>query len=214
MPQTKALIVDDSVSARFALTRALEPFQLDLTAAKTGEEALETAAAGRFDVIFMDHVLPGLSGLDTVEKIRVINGYEYTPIIMCSSNDSPEYQQEAHQRGANAVLGKPPEPAALAQVMDELLKPVLAEAATAPAPTSPEPPTPTVEESPAVSDTESLRAIDERIARLESMLQRLEQTVEALDAKSQAMAKAVADQAGRDLSNRLLRAVLTLKGGK
>ena len=45
------------------------------------------------------------------------------------------------------------------------------------------------------------------------MLQRLEQNMEQMDNRTRAVARAIADQAGRDLSNRLLRAVITLKGG-
>ena len=64
-----------------------------------------------------------------------------------------------------------------------------------------------------MSDDAKLQAIDERLDRLEAMLQRLEQNVTQMDTRTRAVARAIADQAGRDLSNRLLRAVVTLKGG-
>ncbi len=202
MKQPDALIVDDSMSARFALTRSLEPLGLKITSAKTAEEALEVAGNGRFDIIFMDHVLPGISGLDAVEQLRQTPQYASTPIIMCSSNDGEAYKTEALQRGANAVIGKPPEPSLLARVLKEQLSQTDQPAAPAETPL----------ESAQVTDSEKLKALDERLDRLEAMLERLEQSVAQVHTRTQATARVIADLAGRDLANRVLRAVVALKG--
>ena len=239
------LVVDDSMSARFALTRSLQPHGLNIETAKSAEEALETAGRSRFDLIFMDHVLPGMTGLDAAEKIRGMDGFADTPIIMCSSNEGDDYVEEALRRGANDVIGKPAEESALNRIIDkylsapaapeaEVAEPVAEEPlsgeASAPS-VEPEPPTapPTTAieeaaepaEAPAASPQEvdtmsadKLAALDARIDRLETMLERLEATVGEMDSKTEAAARAVADKAGRDLANRLLRAVITLKGSK
>ncbi|ORE87520.1 CheY-like receiver protein [Oceanococcus atlanticus] len=208
MSQIEALIVDDSMSARFALSRSLEPHNMNIVQAKTGEEGVEVAAQATFDVIFMDHVLPGIDGLQAMEQIRNLPQYPSTPIIMCTSNDSQEYVDDALARGATDVLSKPPDSEALNQLLARHLSaPQSATAAT------PEQQAAPAAESPSMSDDAKLQAIDERLDRLEAMLQRLEQNVTQMDTRTRAVARAIADQAGRDLSNRLLRAVVTLKGG-
>lgn len=202
MPDTEALIVDDSMSARFALNRTLQPHNLNVSQAKTGEEGVTVAGDKPYDIIFMDHVLPGINGLEAMEQIRAMPQYTDTPIIMCTSNDDADYRAEALQRGATDVLCKPPDAQILAELLDKHLH---AQASTT---TDHEEPS----ETPSMSDSSQLQAIDERLDRLEAMLERLETTVSQMDARTKAVARAVADQAGRDLSNRLLRAVLTLKG--
>lgn len=221
MPQAEVLVVDDSMSARFALTRSLQSHDVNIVQAKNAEEALQTVNQSRFDMIFMDHVLPGMNGLEAVEKIRQLPQFADTPIIMCSSNDGQEYIDEAHARGASDVLAKPPQESALAAIMDKYLSAAPATEATAEAAVTEEPAAPVAEEpvrstelpeTTEMSDNAQLQALDQRIERLEQMMSRLEENISKMDARTSAVAKVIADQAGRDLANRLLRAVITLKG--
>lgn len=202
MPELNILLVDDSLSARFTLSRALEKHQLKVQTAKSAEEALQMLEAFRPSAIFMDHVLPKMDGLTAIENLRSLAHFATTPMIMCTSNDNAEYRQEAMQRGASAVLQKPPDPAALSQIVNDLL---LA------APPSPPPSEPTAMDAPS-PETATLAALDARIERLEQLLARVESSLAELDSKTQAVAHTVADQAGKALANRLLRAVITLKG--
>lgn len=215
MPNAEVLVVDDSMSARFALTRALQSYDLKIAQAKTAEEALDMVGQIHFDLIFMDHVLPGMNGLEAVEKIRQLEAYARTPIVMCTSNDSADYIEEARSRGATDVLSKPPQDPALQSIMANHLPPAdsAPPAATAPATESADIPVSTaLPETSEMNDDAKLQALDERIERLEQLMGRLEDNIKRMDARTAAIAKAVADQAGRDLANRLLRAVITLKG--
>lgn len=207
MPDNHALIVDDSMSARFALNRSLQPHDMHITQAKTGEEGVNVASQQNLAVIFMDHVLPGIDGLQALEQIRQQPQHAHTPVIMCTSNDSDDYRQQALSRGAADVLTKPPDTQALQQLLDEHVF------AAPAAPTEPlsEPAAAAMPETD-MNNQDHLHAIDQRLDRLEGMLERLETTVSQMDNRTKAVARAIADQAGRDLSNRLLRAVLTLKG--
>lgn len=214
MPSIEALIVDDSMSARFALNRSLQALEITADQAKTGEEGVEIATQKPFDIIFMDHVLPGINGLQAMEQIRESAANAHTPIVMCTSNDDADYRAEATQRGANDVLCKPPDTQAISKVLDEQLLTTAEQAPESePRETAPTPTTePTSSEAVSMNQDEHLKAIDERLDRMEAMLQRLETSIEQMDKRSLAMARAIADRAGKDLSNRLLRAVLTLKG--
>lgn len=232
MPKADVLVVDDSMSARFALTRSLQPHGLNIEAAKSAEEALEVVSRTRFDMIFMDHVLPGMTGLDAAEKIRGMPEYADTPIIMCSSNEGEDYVQEAHRRGATDVIGKPPVDTDLNRVVEQYLKasaeepatelatepdiaaaPELEQASAVEMTTPAEPAAPAAfEEAPSMNEGDKMADLDARIDRIEKMLEKLEASVAQIQTHTEAVARSVADKAGRDLANRLLRAVVTLKG--
>ena len=65
-----ALIVDDSKSARVLLKRILETHDLDVDTAESAEDALDYLIRSRPDVIFMDHLMPGMDGFEAVSAIK------------------------------------------------------------------------------------------------------------------------------------------------
>ena len=60
MGAKRALIVDDSKSARVFLARVLENYDIDVDSAESAEAAIEYLTSNRPDVIFMDHLMPGI----------------------------------------------------------------------------------------------------------------------------------------------------------
>jgi CheY-like chemotaxis protein len=66
----RALIVDDSKSARVVLSRLLEKHDLAVETRDSAEAALEYLEQNRPDVIFMDHVMAGMDGLSAVQLIK------------------------------------------------------------------------------------------------------------------------------------------------
>ena len=116
-----ALLVDDSKVARFALSKLLESRNMQVNMAGSAEEALEFLNRHeRPDVIFMDHLMPGMNG---VEATRAIKGNPDTsdiPIIMCTSRKSPSFTEEAKNFGVYNILTKPPQSDGLGEVLDQL----------------------------------------------------------------------------------------------
>ncbi|MBD3640046.1 MAG: response regulator [Marinobacter sp.] len=116
-----ALLVDDSKVARFALSKLLESRDMQVNMAGSAEEALEFLNSHeRPDVIFMDHLMPGMNG---VEATRAIKGNPDTsgiPIIMCTSRKSPSFTEEAKNFGVYNILTKPPQSDGLGEVLDQL----------------------------------------------------------------------------------------------
>ncbi|MCG7199257.1 response regulator [Marinobacter pelagius] len=116
-----ALLVDDSKVARFALSKLLESRDMQVNMASSAEEALEFLnSRERPDVIFMDHLMPGMNG---VEATRAIKGNPDTadiPIIMCTSRKSPSFTEEAKNFGVYNILTKPPQTDGLGEVLDQL----------------------------------------------------------------------------------------------
>jgi CheY-like chemotaxis protein len=104
--EKRALIVDDSKSARVVLSRLLEKYDLAVDTSDSAEQALEYLKARRPDVIFMDHLMHGMDGLQAVQAIRSNPETAAIPIMMYTSQEGEVYLGEALARGATGVLAK------------------------------------------------------------------------------------------------------------
>jgi CheY-like chemotaxis protein len=102
----RTLIVDDSRTIRFVIKRVLERsvFRLAIEEAANGERAI-ARLNDVFDLVFLDYNMPGLDGLDTLERIRA-NSPD-TKIIMISAERNEDNVRKALDRGAVTFLHKP-----------------------------------------------------------------------------------------------------------
>jgi CheY-like chemotaxis protein len=116
----RALIVDDSKSARVVLSRVLEKLELAVDTTESAESALHYLRDHRPDVIFMDHVMSGMDGLQAVQAIKSDPATASIPIMMYTSQDGELYAGEARALGAAGVLPKLMAPADISRVLDEL----------------------------------------------------------------------------------------------
>jgi len=100
------LLVEDNVTFRQTLADVLLlHFPLiDVDEASDGIEALSMVEYRRPDLIFMDINLPGENGLDVTKEIKRI--YDDIVIVILSSNNLPEYRQQAFRNGANYFISK------------------------------------------------------------------------------------------------------------
>lgn len=119
MPLRRALVVDDSRLARVALKKQLESYDLSVDLADSGEEALDFLEHQSVDVIFMDHVMPGMSGLDAVRALKRNPKTATVPVMMYTSKEGELYISQARALGAVDVLPKDVQPGLL---FDMLLK--------------------------------------------------------------------------------------------
>jgi CheY-like chemotaxis protein len=106
MPGKRALVVDDSKSARVVLSRMLERYGIEVDSAESAESALEYLKNRRPDVIFMDHLMPGMDGLQAVREIKANPGLSSIPIMMYTSQEGEIYGGQARASGAIGVLPK------------------------------------------------------------------------------------------------------------
>lgn len=106
MPGKRALVVDDSRSARVVLSRMLERYGILVDSAESGEAALEYLKDHRPDVIFMDHLMPGIDGLTAVREIKANPELAPIPIMMYTSQEGEIYGGQARASGAVGVLPK------------------------------------------------------------------------------------------------------------
>lgn len=114
MTPKKALVVDDSRSARYSLRKTLERMEMSVDCVESGENALsylEAAKEGLPDIIFMDNLMPGLSGLDTTETINQDTRWRHIPVVMCTATQHND-QAEAETTAAGFL----PKPATTNQI--------------------------------------------------------------------------------------------------
>ena len=113
----KILVVDDETSCRDSLRRLLEVWGYNVVSAGTGEKALEMVHEHHPEAILTDLVMPGMSGIELVEKLR----YEYpVPIIVMSGQGTIETAVEAIKLGATDFLEKPVEPGKLKILLEKM----------------------------------------------------------------------------------------------
>lgn len=122
MTVKSALLVDDSKVARFALSKLLEKLDLKVDMVGSGEEALEFLASSQPDVIFMDHLMPGMNGVDATKEIKTKPETTHIPVIMCTSKKSEEFNDDALNYGIYGVLTKPAEPGKVRDLIEQLAR--------------------------------------------------------------------------------------------
>jgi CheY-like chemotaxis protein len=120
MSAKRALIVDDSKSARMFLSRILEKYELDVDTTETAELAIDYLLHHRPDVIFMDHLMPGMDGFQALQAIKNNPQTATIPIMMYTSQEGELYLGQARALGAVGVLPKQIKQADVSKVLYQL----------------------------------------------------------------------------------------------
>ncbi len=132
-----ALVVDDSRSAQLALQKQLEQHDLAVALAASGEEALEFLDHETVDVIFMDHTMPGMDGLQALAAIKRNPRTAMIPVMMYTSKEGEVYVGQARALGGIGVLPKEVHPQVLFEMLLKLGLVSEKRTATEPEPGSP-----------------------------------------------------------------------------
>jgi CheY-like chemotaxis protein len=115
----QAFLVDDSKSARIVLGRLLKKNGFDEVAmAESGEQALEQLKSLTPDAIFVDFLMDGMDGLETISEIKKDQRFVNTPVVMCTANEGERYIDAAVDHGALGILAKPPTDDSLKQIIE------------------------------------------------------------------------------------------------
>ncbi len=120
MAQKRALIVDDSRSARVILGRMLEGYALQVDSSESAELALEYLRQTKPDVIFMDHLMPGMDGFQAIQAIKNDPHTATIPVVMYTSQEGELYVSQARALGAVGVLPKTVKQADVSRVLYQL----------------------------------------------------------------------------------------------
>ncbi|MGM0379303.1 MAG: response regulator [Bacillota bacterium] len=115
----KVLIVDDEKNIRMTLKQCLSNKDYDITLAINGEEALKKIKNDSFDLIFLDIKMPGLNGMEVLEKIR--NFDQTINVIMMTAYGTIERAVEAMKLGAVDFIPKPFTPQEIRDIAQKVL---------------------------------------------------------------------------------------------
>ncbi len=110
---SRILVVDDNASNRDLLSRQLQREGYWVTAAENGASALTLTAAGSFDLVLLDLMMPGLSGFEVLGRLKADKSTLHIPVIMISALDELDSTVRCIEAGAEDYLSKPFNPVLL-----------------------------------------------------------------------------------------------------
>ncbi len=119
MSEAKILIVDDEEELRENLRDLLEFFGYEVVAASSGEEALKLFSSQDFNAALFDIQLPGIDGLELLQRIKKIQ--PDLPVAMVSASSVRGVLAQAEQYGADRTILKPYSPEDMRQAVEEML---------------------------------------------------------------------------------------------
>jgi CheY-like chemotaxis protein len=117
----KILICDNEEALRTLVCAALDGAGYELAEARDGDESVELARALRPDVLVLDLMMPGRTGLEVVRELRQSEDFEKTRFVMLTARAQAADREAAIAAGADAFLTKPFSPLELARVVGELV---------------------------------------------------------------------------------------------
>lgn len=120
MPK-RALVVDDSLTARSSLVSELKNLGFEVSVASDGFLAICEALTHPVDVIFSDYLMPRLDGYKTCFILKQHPQYKNIPFVILSASESLSHRQKAELMGVNWVLPKTRAMGAMAEVIQAVL---------------------------------------------------------------------------------------------
>ena len=120
------LAVDDSPSMRQMVGQTLRAAGYDVIEAADGVEALEKAKDRVVDVVITDVNMPNMDGITLVAQLRALPSYRLVPLLLLTTESSPERKAQGKQAGATGWMVKPFNPDQLLATLARVLGPRLA----------------------------------------------------------------------------------------
>lgn len=120
MPHT-VLICDDEETVRALIRATLAGRGYTLVEACDGDQAIELARSLRPDLILLDMMMPGRTGLDVVQELRASPETAAMPVVMVTARAQSGDRRAAADAGADRFVAKPFSPTELLRTVDEFL---------------------------------------------------------------------------------------------
>jgi len=126
-PDAKILLVDDNEMNRKVAVGLLEPFGMQIDTAVDGKDALAKIERKRYDLIFMDHMMPVMDGIEATKRLRSMEDeyYKTVPVIALTANVVSEARGKFEAAGMNDFAGKPIKMREITAVLRRWLPPEL-----------------------------------------------------------------------------------------
>ena len=120
--KSSILVVDDDPDIRELVGQILSDNNYDLVTAADGEEALEIIKNRRFDLIIMDLMMPGISGMEVCQQIKQDPDLSEIPIIMLTAKAGISDRIDGFMIGADEYITKPFDPIKLETRVHTILR--------------------------------------------------------------------------------------------
>jgi len=120
MSAGKILIVDDEYGVRWALEKALREEGYEVVSAAKGMEGLEALASQTISLVLLDYKMPGISGLEALERIK--EAQPELPVVFMTGHSSIPTAMDSLRMGATAYITKPFHLADLKATIKKVLK--------------------------------------------------------------------------------------------
>ena len=117
----KVLVCDNEEALRALVRGALELGDYEIVEAHDGDQSVELARACDPDLIVLDMMMPGRTGLEVLAELRAEDRFAETPVIMLTARAQAQDRLAAVEAGVSRFLPKPFSPLELASVVEELL---------------------------------------------------------------------------------------------
>lgn len=122
-PNARVLVVDDNAVNRKVFRNLLKETQIQVTDAESGVECLELVQENHFDLIFLDHMMPEMDGVQTLHHIQELSDFPClnTPIVVLTANAVSGAKEKYLAEGFDDFLSKPIVPEKLENMMKRML---------------------------------------------------------------------------------------------
>jgi len=124
-PEAAILVVDDVVTNLKVVKGLLAPYGMQISLCKNGEMALEAVQANHYDIVFMDHLMPGVDGVEATEQIRKLGTedkyFVELPIVALTANAVTGAREFFLKNGFSDFMSKPMDVVKLHSILEKWL---------------------------------------------------------------------------------------------
>ncbi len=122
-PRARVLVVDDNMLNRKVFIGLLKRSKIKIDEAESGPECLEMIKEKHYDLIFLDHMMPDMDGMETLKQMKMLDDYpcKNTPVIALTANAIWGAKEMYLEAGFHEFLSKPIQPEKLEKMIVEFL---------------------------------------------------------------------------------------------
>ena len=118
----RALVVEDNPGDQYLMQRLLLMMGMEVQLAGTADDAIQLALSERPDIVFLDVILPGMSGYAIAERIRELYPHHYIPVVFVTGLTDDDVVLRCFSAGGDEVVAKPVEPSILRARIEAALR--------------------------------------------------------------------------------------------
>ena len=115
------LVVDDSASMRQMVTFTLQSSGYETVEGVNGVDAIQVGTGKQVDLVITDLNMPEMDGITLIKELRATKQFQYTPILLLTTESQAEKKQEGKAAGATGWIVKPFNPDQLLAVVKKVL---------------------------------------------------------------------------------------------